>query len=68
MSSMTSLNNLNLSFNNLSKPIPSTTSSKPSLILLFTRCLMPNDRDADGNQHAKAHKDEDENENNNLGF
>ncbi|KAL7171733.1 hypothetical protein ACSBR2_036405 [Camellia fascicularis] len=87
MSSMTSLNNLNLSFNNLSGPIPSgnqfETFIDPSIYEgnpelcgppLSTKCLMPNDRDADANQHAKAHKDEDENEdenkneNENLGF
>ncbi|KAF5956120.1 hypothetical protein HYC85_008976 [Camellia sinensis] len=33
---------------------------------LSTKCLMPDDNDTDGNQHAKAHKDEDDNEN--LGF
>ncbi|KAL7161055.1 hypothetical protein ACSBR2_041662 [Camellia fascicularis] len=79
ISSMTSLNSLNLSFNNLSRPIPSAnqflTFNDPSIYEgnpelcgppLSTKCLMPNDRDVDGNQHAKAHKDEDENEN--LGF
>ncbi|XP_028112070.1 receptor-like protein EIX2 [Camellia sinensis] len=79
MSSMTLLNNLNLSFNNLSGPIPSgnqfQTFIDPSIYKgnpelcgppLSTKCLMPNDRDVDGNQHAKALKDEDKNEN--LGF
>ncbi|KAL7197072.1 hypothetical protein ACSBR1_036981 [Camellia fascicularis] len=79
MSSMTSLNNLNLSFNNLSGPIPTgnqfQTFIDPSIYKgnpelcgppLSTKCLMPNDRDVDGNQHAEAHKDEAENEK--LGF
>ncbi|KAL7161052.1 hypothetical protein ACSBR2_041659 [Camellia fascicularis] len=75
------LNNLNLSFNNLSEPIPSGNQfqtfidpsiykGKPELCgpPLPTKCLMPNDRDVDGNQHPKVHKDEDEDENENLGF